>query len=323
MVKNIIFSFVFLVTSCTQNLYQGMSNSLSDGALLSQAKQKISISDWDGAIAKFQLMTPSYLATREVAFQYASALAGKCGFNYLDFSTSLGSASVGNTAGTVPFFLWLMQAYMDKEVHILKTGVTAPTAVTDSYCSWAQSILDGVKTNYGSWNTDETNFVVMFSLAKIGIYLRAWADLDGTNSLGDGTIDSTFDACQAASLDDFYVTQIVTGFALVINNFANVVTGGMGNSLTAIQTLCSDPPTGIGLAFCGHTTPATVTATDRLNIRGMLMMDDQNLVLGGLGLNEFTSAATLAATTPGTGAWRCNLLGGTPPPTEYLLNCCP
>lgn len=300
----------------------------TDAALYVDAKKSMSAQDWDTALTKFALMSTNFRADRTVAYDYAVALAGKCGFDMLDFSAALTSASMGADSGdpaVMPYLYFVMQAYNQKTINMKVTGVTTPSAVTDTYCSWSQSILDATKAAYGSWNTNEQFFVAMFSLARMGMILRHLADADSTDNNGDGTMDATFDACESGTdMIDFYATQMVTSFALVIENYAGLISGSAGTSLDAFAAIC----TASNLTLCTHTTPASVTANDRKNIRSLIMMGEDGTGFDGLGAQNDVAGA--AMTDPAVGSkWACNGAAATgpvplpPPNVELLLNCCP
>jgi len=303
----------------------------TDSALYVDAKASMSTQNWDTALTKFALMDAGFRSQRTVALDYAAALAGKCGFDMYTFSTALSAANMGANSGdptVMPLFYFLMQAYQQKTINMNVTGVTTPSAVTDTYCSWSQSIMDNIKTGYGSWNANEKFFVVMFSLARMGMTLRSLADAtDGAGNLGNGTMDNTFDACDSATdMIDFHATQMATAFALLVQNYSGLLSGDAATELDGFAAVC----TATNLTLCTHTTPATVTANDRKNIRSMIMLaEDGTLGLDGLG-GQNDVAAGGNASDPAVGTkWACNAMGSTgplplpPPNVELLINCCP
>lgn len=327
--KRLFIVIAIILTSCNENLYLGKSNMNSNAALYVDAKASMSAQDWDTALTKFSLMDTGFRSDRAVAFDYAAALAGKCGFDMVTFSTALSAASLGaNSADptTMPLFYFLMQAYQQQTINMNVTGVTTPSAVTDTYCSWSQSIMDNIKSSYGSWTANEKFFVVMFNLARIGMTLRKLADADGAGNNGDGTMDNTFDACDSTTdMIDFHANHLVTAFANVVQNYSGLVSGANGAALDGFATLC----TTTNLTLCTHTAIADVTANDRKNIRSMVMLsEDGTFGLDGIGAQNDVTGGNAADPAVGT-KWNCSGLNTTgpaplpPPNVELLINCCP
>ncbi len=333
-------SLVLLSTSCTFNVEKGFTNVNSDPVLFQDAKIQVDNQNWDTAIADFRLMTPAYLnSSREHLFLFASALAGKCGFQFTSFFNAMGSLNVG---GASPLFLTLLALYKGQTTNLTVSGATAPALVGDSlstdYCAWAQQEMDVIKTNFGGWNSDDNLFVLLFSLAKIGIVLHNFADT------GDaGTVDLTFDGCQrrivhapstVTGMTDFYTVQLVTGFALFLQNFTSLFPAPAGGDAVCpapLGTGASTAPycafknlqqtcTTSGLSFCTATTPAAVTTSDILNMRSVLMANSVVPVLGQLGLGIVAGLSSFQDTAVASaGQWNCVPIGL---PAGGLVGCC-
>lgn len=323
--KTFLLSAVFFATnSCAPNanFYKGLAVTSGDDALLAQMDIDINASSWDAALIDYNAMTPGSKAKRSIMFKYAQSLAGKCGFNFLDFFTALGTANFG--AGGTPLMSWLMSAYKGKKINMIVPGSTptaAADATTGSYCSWSQKIMDDIKTANTTWNADEQLFVTVFNLAKIGMILRYFADVDGAGLLGNGVVDSTFDMCKTASLPDFYAVQLVHSFSLVLSEGPAAITS-LATTFTDISSLCSSAPvTGLGLTMCGRTSISAVTALDIKNMRGLALLYKAAApaVSVGLWAAAPTMGEVVGATDVGAVHWQCNgasYVAGT-------LGCCP
>lgn len=311
-----------MAASCAPNanMYKGMSATGTDAALLVQLNTDMNASLWDAALTDYGNMSANAKAVRSTQFLYAQVLAGKCGFDFLSFFTSLGAANFGAS----PMLLWLMQAYKGKKINMVVPGST-PTLATDSptgsYCAWSQKVMDDIFTANGGWNADEQMFVFVYNLAKMGMILRYWADTNGVGLLGDGTPDATFDSCKTASMADFYATQLVTSFSLVLH-VGPTAMPAMAAVLNALYSLCTGafPATGLQLALCDHTTPATVTALDIKNMRGLTVLYQAAAPPLGFWSAAPGGGQTVAATDPApTALWQCNGLGA----VAGTLGCCP
>lgn len=315
------------------NVYQPFVNSRTDAALYQDAQNQLNGYSWDKAILDIQSMSTSAQKQRNVMFTYATALAGKCGFQLLNFYNYLSHTFSGG-GSVASLSLSLMQAYQGQTINMLVNGVVNPVNTTDTYCSWAQQIMDNIQTQYGTWTSDEQFFVTNFSLAKIGMILNVTAAKTQTMSSGLLIPDATFDSCQVATgMSDFYVKQITTGFALFLQNI-NALAGIIslpnisGASVTSVW--CGTPYQLMPLPqyafnFCSHTQPAQVTANDIKNVRGILMSSQtQPEGFGILAVLDKTTYPN-SSSDPGSNLWQCDGTAYNMPGAgvEGLLGCCP
>ncbi len=212
-------SFVFLLTGCSQNFIGSFVNPNSDAALYEDALIAINASKWTTAIADIQAMSPSGQSARTTMFTFATALAAIYAFSAHSLVPGF-DAALGGGGAPVALMLTLMQAFQNTTVNMLVPGVVAPVNTTDTYCSWAQQEMDDIQTNYGAWNINEQTFVVLFSLAKIGMILKTTAGAGGTMSGGNLIADATFNSClPAGALSNFYATQVATGWSLFLQYY--------------------------------------------------------------------------------------------------------
>ena len=156
-------------------------------------------------------------------------------------------------------FGYLMNAFTDKVVN--------PT-----YCTRAEAVINSISTDPLSRTSGENMFMLILSMAKMGAYLRSVADLDGANTLGDGTTDAAFDACTVGSgagqLSDAATAEVVTGFAEFLINFASAGAqfSGISSTVTSLSAAC----TTFNLSFCSKVDASQVTAADIYAMRSIL-----------------------------------------------------
>lgn len=243
---------LFLLTGCS-NLYAPLANRTSDEARYEEAKKALNAANYDLAVTNFELLSSDYLKDSKVREYYASALAGKCGFNFSAFLDFMGSADFSTT----PFFHSLMNQFTDK-------------AIFPTYCTAAEDQLKAIWA-VQTPTASQQFLMVMLSMSKMGAVLRNKADLDGANSLGDGTPDASFDVCSDSStnLSDAEIAEVVTGFSSMLLNitaFLGSFSGGTGSAITAINTACAllDPNP------CSTTEAENVTAPMIASMRDLL-----------------------------------------------------
>ena len=93
---------------------------------------------------------------------------------------------------------------------------------------------------------DVNMLMALIAMAKVGGILRVLSDSDGANSLGDGTTDASFDACDTNDLPDDDVIEVATGFGLLIENISSLLGSGSSteatlNAVSAAVDLLCDP----------------------------------------------------------------------------------
>lgn len=237
-----IVPLLFVITSsCGGNLYNEISSKSSPDALFIDAKNALNDLDYTTAISKISQLQSSNLeyyntcstvdgvrkCPRETL---AGAYAGRCGFSFLSFIASIASSS-----GAV--FSFLMNSF---------TNIT----VIPSDCYNAQLVIESIGTST-TLTSDQKIFMALLGMAKIGIYLRKYADANQ-----DGVTDAGFDACSTTSISDADVKQVITGMGLFLTYSAALSTSGSATSdLSSISAVCG--------AACNITDPnsASLDAT--------------------------------------------------------------
>ncbi len=191
------------------NLFTDFPSTNTDQAIIDTATNEIDQSQWTAAIATLQTLSPATLATESVQLLLATAYAGRGGLNLLSLSNT-----IQNTAG-LPFFVVLMKAF---------PGATNAN-IADEIS--AEGIMQGINLNAANRTNDENVFMVFMEMAKLGDILSARAD-----TLNDGVVDPTFDACVDTSIAD--VNQVAASIGNII---ASVQASGLTVGAGLIGTL--------------------------------------------------------------------------------------
>lgn len=249
---HLILASIFTLTGCS-NIYTPLANKLTDEARYEDAMKFLNKGEYDAAATEFEALSPAFIANSQVRQYYASALAGKCGYNFAGFITYLSTADFS----TSPFFKNLMNQFTGR--------VTRP-----EFCTAAEA---QIKTIWLTENPTASQqlFVVILSMSKIGAYLRVKGDLNGTDNLGDDTPDVGFNVCNssASNMTDDEVKEVVTGFSLMLLNIGGFLGSMSGDTATVISTI----NTGCGLLSpnpCSTTEAGNVTAPMVASMRDLL-----------------------------------------------------
>lgn len=245
--------------NCSGNLFTTFADTSTNDALYQDAIIKVDQGNYNGALSDIGSMTGSYPSQPQVLELQASAYAGLCGFNFLNFAQAF--SGLGSTL-LFPFLL-------------AQFPTTNGAAIDD--CSTAINIIESIGP-IGSRTTDQNTFLALVSLAKIGVILSFY---DGN---GTATVNTGYDACtsgatrtQGGNMTDADAAQIGTGITVAAANLAAIASAvklGSG-SLTSINTLCGQVPG--GAALCAITDPTAFTAPELLAIRSMVK---ENSVIG-------------------------------------------
>ena len=252
------------------NIFKAVSDPNTDAALFYEAKRSIDLGDFNGAIQKIQAMSAEGRAGREVLQTLAGAQAGACGMVFMKFMNKLSQGTGGAT-----LFNFLMKGFTD-------------TAVVPAQCSAAEATIKSIGATVDLRSADENMFLFVLSLVKIGSYIRYRADRDGANSNGDGTLDADFDPCIVSApadpapivgFTDDQMTEIITGFGLLLENAAAVsaVLSGNNSALSSITTIGDACKTANGGVGCLFTNASDVTAAHRFLFRNILASQSQGL----------------------------------------------
>lgn len=267
-VKLLFISFV--LSSCSENIFDEIADKDTPEAVYFEAKQEINNSNFVGAIALLESLDPAFLAERERVPVYASAYAGRCGLIFLNLLDSLQNAPAGSV------FVILMSAF--------------PGALDDpnvQACIQAETILEGIG-DASVRNGDENLLMAFISLAKIGTILSSRADLDDDGVAdNDGMPSGTFDQCDNGDFPDATVRELGAGLAQTIQSLAGLSEQYVQDTINEVNNICAQDP---NLAnFCTQTNPALFSANEVQALRYLVGSNDFGI--DSCGGNNFTNCA--------------------------------
>jgi hypothetical protein len=248
---NRVLQIFFAVTAlgCSKNILQGSSTSTTDDMLLTNAKIAINSFDYQTAINIITLqMSAAAQAQTTPKEVLASAYAGKCGLNFVDYLDKLSHVASGTGFGLMmlPF-----------------VGI----AVDPPSCLLSLQALDSIGTT-AQRTANENAFAAIVGMSLVGTQTRSANDKTPVN--GDGTIDQNI-----CNMTDPQLTNMVLGFGHMILNFSYLTTSQIGGtSQTAINNIIAACSSAAGGANCAVTDPAAVTQPLRYALRNLLNTDD-------------------------------------------------
>lgn len=264
--------------SCSVNVLETFSNKQTDEAYFYDARKLINDGQYDAALDVMALMTPTYLARREIITLKASAYAGKCGLNFMDFVAQL------SNMGTTRLFPFLAAQFV------------GGTPARIDACETAEDLIESIGA-IAARTSDENMFLVLISFAKIGNVLSLYVD-SNQNGTPDTIADtgSDYDACletpravrpTTAVAGDWFnadLRQLGSGITLALANIG-AVSGSVNlgdASLASITGACATLATlNPAYDFCSITDPTAFTANHLKGIKSML----KESTVVGLGTN--------------------------------------
>lgn len=239
----VFFLIITLVANSCSNPFTPFSNSSTDSAIYEDAIKASNASQWDTAIQKFESLTASFLDRREVRFNYAKALAGRCGYDFINFIDAVSNADF---SGPSTVFSLLLAMWGNRQV-------------TPYFCSASEAQVKIIWSDLASIDDrtiSEKFFMAFLSLAKMGMYLRVKADVTQNNGLGDGTVDGGVSACTPANpetellrFSDAEIREVITGLALFILNLTAIgsAVSNLDDLSGALDQICGPP---VNATFC-------------------------------------------------------------------------
>jgi hypothetical protein len=258
--KKYIFIFLFFPLACSQNLLQDMSSSDPDEDYYSDGMVALNDESYDDVISivnsKISVVGQAKPKVRELL---ASAYAGKCGLNFLDYTSKLSENTTGSAMSN------LMQPFVQ-------------VAVDPVSCRMALSTMELIGPT--EFRTNNQNvFTSILGMVQIGTALREYADT--TPVLGDSNTDINL----CSGFTDAQVDDIIIGFGFFSKNFSAVTSSVIGSysndSLGDVVSMCSDAA---GAAACQITNPADITPAMRESFRDLVNTQDYGIgayVTGG------------------------------------------
>jgi hypothetical protein len=261
---------IFLISESCSNVFP-VSTTKSDDALLVDAQIAMNAKDFTTALAKFKLMSASYLALREVIAQNASAYAGRCGLDFLGLVTKFTNIGASTVLAT-----------------LYKNGVAAVVA-QENDCKSAETLLNSIAVKNGN----EYLLLGLVEFQKIAVILGQYADQAGT-----GTVDAGFDPCKstkgalpgATGLPVLEAQEFSASLMIALNSLGASGVAAFSSSLGNLKTYCAAMKAVLGGADpCIQTTPSSFTNQELQALMGLVKTN-----FFGIGSCADTSLVTCA-----------------------------
>lgn len=259
-----LFSCLFGLFGCSNNVFSEFGAKNSDDALLYDAQSALNAQLYDQAIdiitIKLSATGQQSVKSREIL---ASAHAGKCGLNFIDYMERLSNATTGST-------------------FVLVSAPFVGVPVAPASCLSALQTLDLIGNNAQRTPTQNA-FAAILGMVLMGSATRLYTDGNPVN--GDGAQDAANISC---TLSDVQMNNVILGYAYMAINFTAVAAQIGGSSSTTISdsiAVCSSLGTS-----CAVTDPALISNQLRDVMRRL--MNTSNY---GIGAADGSSPLAIAA----------------------------
>lgn len=257
--SKIIFALLSLLmaltaTSCSVNILEAFGDPEADRAKFYDARDAINNSSWDEAITLITSMSAAFQVRPDVVVLHASAYAGKCGFDFLNFS------SVLTNMGSNRLLLYLMQ------------NRNGSTTDTQSNCQQAINLIESISATATNRTDDQNVFMALLALYQIGTIINIYGDTDddGTAEWGSALPN---DACETAAISNADVGRIGASLVQALTSISALSSQTVGgDQLTDINTVCASLAAApiSDTDICTKTDPTTFDATELRAFRTLL-----------------------------------------------------
>lgn len=245
------FIFVFLISfitgGCSNNLLKDFGSKSNDDSLLFDAQTAVNAQRYDEAIAIITQQVSANGQTKINARELlASAYAGKCGLNFLNYVDAL-----SNSSSTAAF----------KMMSAPFVGV----AVNPPYCLSSLQTLDLIGPS-AQRTTDQNIFAAVVGMVLLGSATRLYTDNNPLN--GDGTQDTVNASC---GMTNTQIDYVVLGYAYMAQNFTYLsgsqISSGAQSEIGEAITICQNIA---GSGVCNNTDPNQVSSVMRDTMKDLL-----------------------------------------------------
>jgi hypothetical protein len=249
-------AMIVFLSACA-NVFEAASNKTSDEALYEDAIKLLDDGQYDESIAKFNLLSTGFASSTPVRQNWAGALAGRCGLNFVQYLGSLGE----DLTGSPTFFQYLASAWDGVEVH-------------PESCTLAEQKIKEIWTGSAPTASQQL-FMAILSLAKMGTIIRNTSDNNESSGTGNGTVDAEFSACNdtdpndANQISDAQVVELVTGLSLFLQNITGF-TAQLSSDVSDLKTALE--------AGCALMSPNPCSTTEAANV-SQAMIDSTRRIL--------------------------------------------
>jgi len=217
----------------------------SDDALLYNAEMAVNAQAYDSAISIITQKVSGAGQQKNLAREIlASAYAGKCGLNFIDYTQALAAATTGSA------FVRLATPFVGK-------------VVSPASCLTSLQTLDLIGSK-AQRTLNQNAFAAIVGMVLMGSATRLYTDDAPLN--GDGGQDVANISC---SLTEEQMNHIVLGYAYMAQNFS-ALTGQIGASSSTSVSDSIAACTGIAGAACSNTDPAQITPLVRDTMKDLM-----------------------------------------------------
>ncbi len=243
------------------NLLDGLSSKTTDDYLIIEAEEANNSQSYDIAIdILVNQISNSAKSTVKVKELLANSYAGKCGLNFVQYTTDLANSTSGSA------FRIVMTPFVG--------AVVAP-----NFCGQALETMESIGTE-SQRTANQNAFTAVTGLVYIGASLRYNTDLFPAN--GDGTSDVNL----CVGLTDDQLDEAIIGFGYFTTNFSYVSASLLGssslNALDQIVQLCA---LASGLN-CNAKTSGDITPAMRSIIRDLINTQEYGIGAYSTGGND-------------------------------------
>lgn len=268
MLKSVLI-FLFLISGCSNNVLNELSNKTSDAALLFDAQTYVNNQQYQSAIdvitTRLSASGKISVGAREIL---ASAYAGKCGLNFVDYTTKLAAAVSGSA-------------------FILVATPFVGVVVDPASCLQSLQTLDLIGTT-ANRTARQNSFAAIVGMVLMGSATRIYTD--DIPVKGDGVQDAVNISC---TLTDAQMDKVVLGYAYMAQNFTALSSAQIGSSSSATFSNSIAVCTNIAGAACTNTDPALITPQIRNTMRDLM-----NTIQYGVGTFDASNPALIPAACP-------------------------
>lgn len=240
---------LIIFTGCKDNLFEQTSRIQNDDDYYKMALAQINKMNYDEAITILTTqMSAQGLSSEKSRELLASAHAGKCGLNFVDYAEKISTLTSGSLSEVLKF------PFINK-------------AVTPDSCIEALLIMDSIGSSTQR-SLNQNLFTAITGMVLYGGGIRHYTDDDPI--LGDGSLDHN--VCN--DLPDDQLDKIIIGFGYMAENFSAIQATVVGNytldNISEFLQSCEQ----LNGASCAIKDSAHITPTYRNLFRDFLNTSD-------------------------------------------------
>lgn len=250
------------------NVLSELGAKKSDDALIFDAKRAVNEMRYDDAVLILtQELSAGGQTKAEAREVLASAYAGKCGLNFLNYTNSLSTATSGSA-------------------FVLMSSPFIGVSVAPNFCLTALQTLDLIGTN-AQRTQDQNAFAAVLGMVLLGSATRQYTD--STPATGDGAQDALNISC---TLTDAQVDNVVLGYAYMSQNYSSV-SGQIGSTSSTTISDSINICNSVAGSSCSNTDPTAITPLVRDTMRDLMNTADY-----GVGTADGSSTILIPAACP-------------------------